>query len=252
MIDIADRLLPSLTVNVSSEKNYEKFAKCLLSSSSTPIVLVIGGQILGKGMEALTANPAIELVESDVAFGPQTTLICDAHDLPFKPDFFDGVIAQAVLDDVVDPYRATDEIHRVLKAGGFVYAEVPFMQQVHGGAYDFTRFTHLGLRRLFRKFEEVASGVVPGPGTALSWSLSYFLLSFTEAKLARAMIHSFSRLLFSPLKYFDYYLNDKAGAIDAASGCYFLGKRATKVLPDHELVRLYKGLVGRGVRGGSA
>ena len=66
----------------------------------------------------------------------------------------------------------------MLKGRGVVYAETPFMQQVHMGPYDFTRFTHSGHRRLFRRFEEVESGAVCGPGMALAWAYQYFLLSF--------------------------------------------------------------------------
>jgi hypothetical protein len=67
----------------------------------------------------------------------------------------------------------------VLKDGGIVYAETPFMQQVHGSAYDFTRFTWLGHRRLFRKFKEIKSGTCGGPGMALIWSWRYFLRTFS-------------------------------------------------------------------------
>jgi hypothetical protein len=35
----------------------------------------------------------------------------------------------------------------------------------------------------------------------------------------------FARLTSFYLKYFDYYLIDKAGALDAASGYYFLGRK---------------------------
>ena len=52
----------------------------------------------------------------------------------------------------------------MLKDDGLVYAETPFLQQVHGGPYDFTRFTHLGHRRLFRKFIELESGATAGAG----------------------------------------------------------------------------------------
>ena len=51
------------------------------------------------------------------------------------------------------------EIYRVLKSDGIVYIETPFMQQVHGGKYDFTRFTYLGHRRLFARFQEIESGI---------------------------------------------------------------------------------------------
>ncbi len=149
---------------------------------------------MGEGIEAITAHPRIELVESDAAFGPRTTLVCDAHSLPFEDNSFDGVIVQAVLEHVVDPWRCVEEIHRVLKEDSLVYAETPFMVQVHGGRYDFTRFTHLGHRRLFRKFEEIESGAVCGPGMALAWSYRYFLLSFTTSKLLRSLIGVFVRL----------------------------------------------------------
>ena len=43
-----------------------------------------------------------------------------------------------------------------------MYAETPFMQQVHEGAYDFTRFTVLGHRCLFKYFEKNDSGGIRG------------------------------------------------------------------------------------------
>ena len=194
-------------------------------------------------MKALANNSSIELVESDISFGPRTRLICDGHDLPFKDKSFDGVICQAVLEHVVDPFRSVEEIYRVLKESGLVYAETPFMQQVHGGRYDFARFTHLGHRRLFRMFEEIDSGAGVGPGTALSWSYQYFLLSFFTSRKLRALIKLFSSLTSFYLKYFDYYLINKPGALDAASGYYFLGRKSEKVLSDQELIKLYRGAV---------
>lgn len=192
-------------------------------------------------MESLAENTTIDLVESDVAFGPRTMLICDAHDIPFQDSSLDGVIAQAVLEHVVDPYRCCEEIHRVLKEQGVVYAETPFMQQVHAGRYDFARFTHLGHRRLFRKFEEIDSGAVCGPGMALAWSYQYFLVSFTTSRMLRALLRDFASLTSFYLKYFDYYLIDKPGAFDAASGYYFMGRKAGQVLSDQDLIKLYKG-----------
>jgi SAM-dependent methyltransferase len=197
---------------------------------------------VGKGMEAILSIPSIEIIESDVSFGPRTALICDAHDIPFDDNSFDGVIVQAVLEHVLDPNRCVEEIHRVLKENGAVYAETPFMQQVHMGRYDFTRFTHLGHRRLFRKFEEVSSGPVCGPGMALSWSYEYFFLSFVKTKGAKDLVKGFTRLTSFWLKYFDYFLIDKPGTFDAASGYYFIGTKSDSILSDRELLKLYKGI----------
>ena len=235
------RLTPTISKNIKGELNYARLSQVLLGQSATPRVLVIGGSIVGQGMDALADHPAIELVESDVAFGPRTMLICDGHDIPFDDGSFDGVIAQAVLEHVVDPYRCSEEIYRVLKDRGVVYAETPFMQQVHGGRYDFTRFTHLGHRRLFRRFEEIDSGAVCGPGMALAWSYQYFLLSFTTSRLMRALLRVFASVTSFYLTYFDRYLIDRPGTLDAASGYYFMGYKTDRVLSDQALIELYRG-----------
>lgn len=236
------KLLPEISRNIKSRENFNKLAKLLLGQSSSPRLLVIGGSILGAGMEAITAYPGIELVDSDAAFGPRTTLVCDAHRLPFEDNSFDGVIVQAVLEHVVDPWQCVEEIHRVLKEDGLVYAETPFMAQVHGGRYDFTRFTYLGHRRLFRKFEEIESGALCGPGMVLAWSYRYFLLSFMTSSFLRRLIGIFVRLTSFFLTYFDYLLIDKAGTLDAAAAYYFIGRKSNQVLSDRDLIKLYKGL----------
>jgi len=233
--------IPANGINIKGKLNYIQVSRELLRQSPAPQVLVIGGRIVGNGMEAIANNAAIDLIESDVSFGPRTMFISDAHDIPFEDRSFDGVIVQAVLDDVVDPYRCSEEIHRVLKEQGVVYAETPFMQQVHSGPYDFTRFTHLGLRRLFRRFEEIDSGAVGGPGMALAWSYEHFLLSFTTSSILRDIIRAFARLTSFYLKYFDYYLIDKPGTLDAASGHYFIGRKTDRVLSDQDLIKLYRG-----------
>jgi SAM-dependent methyltransferase len=235
------KYLPSLDHNVTTRKNFGAFVDLLFKTSTKPNVLVVGGSIAGMGMEAFLERNDINRVETDAAFGPRTALICDAHDLPFETATFDGVVAQAVLEHVVDPYRCVEEIHRVLKPGGLVYAEIPFMQQVHGGEYDFTRFTHLGQRRLFRRFDEVKSGVVDGPGTALGWSYRYFLLSFSGSPFWRSTLSLFARLTGFWLKYFDYVLQHKPGSLDASSGLFFLGKKSDRVVSDSELVKRYRG-----------
>lgn len=239
---IISRCIPGISRNIKGRENYHTFARLLANQSSTSHVLVVGGSILGAGMEAFAEHPSITFIESDVTFGPRVALICDGHSLPFEDNAFDGVIVQAVLEHVVDPWRCVEEIHRVLKEGGLVYAETPFMQQVHGGRYDFTRFTHLGHRRLFRKFEEVDSGAVCGPAMALAWSCKYFLSSFTTSSFLRKLIGVFVRFAVFFLPYLDYLLIDKPGTLDAASAYYFMGRKSNAVLSDRALIMQYKGM----------
>lgn len=236
------KCIPTISKNIQSKTNYTSLLALLLKESSAPRVLVIGGRILGDGMETIAQCASVDLVETDVFIDQRTMLVCDAHDIPFADGSFDCVIMQAVLEHVVDPYTCADEVFRVLNTRGVVYAETPFMQQVHGGCYDFTRFTHLGHRRLFRRFEEIDSGAACGPGMALAWAYQYFLLSFATARVHRALLRTFAAFTSFHLKYFDSYLVSKPGALDAASGCYFLGRKSEQTLPDRELIKLYRGL----------
>lgn len=234
-------IVPRLSINIAAKENYRQFRDRLVRMYSHSLVLIIGGAGVGEGMEELLADERIEFVEADVALRGKTRVVCDAQDLPFASDSFDGVIIQAVLEYLFDPARCVAEIYRVLKADGQVYSEMPFMQQVHGGKYDFTRFTLLGHRVLYRRFAEVSSGACCGPGMALAWSVQYFLLSFSVRPALRNAIKVIARCSFFWLKYFDRYLAGRGGALDAASGTYFLGTKTTRELSNRELIQLYRG-----------
>jgi SAM-dependent methyltransferase/uncharacterized protein YbaR (Trm112 family) len=237
------RLLPSISRNIKARENFARLGDLLATRPAPVRVLVLGGGVVGAGMDDLLADKRIEFVETDVTFGPRTGLICDAQEIPFEAQSFDGVIIQAVLCYLLDPSRCVAEIHRVLKPDGLVYAETPFMQQVTGGKIDFIRFTHLGHRRLFGRFTELSSGPVCGPGMALAWSYKYFLLSFPASRMLRSALAAFADVTSFWLTYFDYYLVERPCAIDSASGFFFLGRKAADRLPDRDLLDLYRGCV---------
>jgi len=245
-LSLVGKCIPNINRRIKSRDNFEKFTSLLLGRSSSPKVLVIGGRVIGGGMKSLVDHASIELVETDVAFGPRTAVICDAHSLPFENASFDGVVAQAVLEHVADPYKCVEEIYRVLKKKGLVYAETPFMIPGHFEQYDFTSFTHLGHRRLLRRFDEIDSGAVCGPGMALAWSYRSFLTSFTTSKIVRKFIYTFAAFTSFFFKYFYSFLIDKPGTIDAAAVTYFLGQKSDAVLSDRKLLKQYRGLARHG------
>jgi SAM-dependent methyltransferase len=236
---IIKRLMPKITHNIAAKKNYDEIIKLLPVNAK---ILVVGGSIKGLGTDKLYATDSFEIIGSDVSFGPYTNLISDAHDIPFDDEAFDCVIVQVVLEHVLDPHRCVNEIHRVLKPAGIVYAETPFIQQVHMRQYDFTRYTHLGHRRLFRNFEEIKSGITGGPGMALAWSYTWFLRSFATSAIMVYILTFFAYITSFFLKYFDYLLAEKPGAYDAASQFFFMGKKSNNVLTDKELLSGFRGI----------
>ncbi|NQU31731.1 MAG: methyltransferase domain-containing protein [Bacteroidetes bacterium] len=240
--NIAKRIIsfsPSLSNNLSSKNNFILLNN-LLSTKIKPKVLIIGGASITTNTDMII-NPNNIVVESDVSIGPRTQIIIDGHHIPFENDTFDLLIFQAVLEHVADPYKCVQEAHRVLNNDGLIFAATPFMQQVHMRAYDFTRFTHLGHRRLFRAFNEIESGVFAGTGVALGWSIRAFVNSLIRNKYFRFILSTIVSFLFFWLKYIDYITHNNKGTFNGASGFYFIGRKSDKVLSDKELIKLFKG-----------
>ncbi len=239
--DTAYHLVPNAGKNLRGASNFSFMARQLREQSPNARLLVVGGGKLGVGVENLLCEPSFEVVESDVVLGERTSLVCDAHDLPFADATFDGAILQGVLEYMADPFRVAGEIHRVLRNGGLVYAESPFMQPVHGGGHDFFRFTDRGHRRLFHRFDEVRSGVACGPGMALSSSYRYFLRSLVHTPMGRTLTDAMGKLTSFWLAHLDEGIAENEGSFDAASSFYFLGRRSEKVVSDREIIDHYRG-----------
>ena len=220
----------------TTKSNISRFLTLLANSDNTPSVLVIGSGEIGSGADELYSAEA-QIVGTDVYSSPHVDYVADAHYLPFKDKTFDGVLIQAVLEHVVDPQIVVSEIYRVLKQDGLVYAETPFMQQVHEGAYDFTRFTVVGHRYLFKHFERIDVGGLDGVGVVLAWSIRSFVRALTRSKLI-------AKLIFIPSKYiltFIEKLADPKSLYDANSGSYFLGRKSAEAMSHKDAIEEYAG-----------
>jgi len=74
--------------------------------------------------------------------------VASAEDLPFASASLTVVISQEVIEHVADPCRAVREAARVLRPGGWLYLQAPFVIGYHPSPRDYWRFTAEGLRRL--------------------------------------------------------------------------------------------------------
>lgn len=200
------------------------------------LVLVVGGATIGNGADQLYDDAGVRVLALDIAPSDHVQLVADAHRVPLVEGCVDAVVLQAVLEHVLDPWRVVEEVHRVLRPGGLVYAETPFMQQVHAGAWDFTRFSDSGQRWLFRRFSELDRGLVAGPGTALIWSIDHVVRALFRSRTAGRL----ARLLLFWLRWADR-LSDPRFAADGASALYFLGRRAEVPITPREALSGYRG-----------
>ena len=217
-----------------SARNLERFRSHL--PNGTPLLLMIGAATPGIGTDALYDDPAIRQIAFDIYPSGLTHFVADAHDIPLADACVDGVCIQAVLEHVVNPAQVVAEIERVLKPTGVVYAETPFMQQVHEGAYDFTRFTELGHRWLWRRFTTIERGPLGGPGLSLYWSARYFL----RGLLRNRRIADLASIPFGVFALADRVM-PTTHMIDGASGAYFLGRKCAAPIGLDAIVSEYLG-----------
>lgn len=237
------RMLPSPSRDIGRRQNYRRLANALRARSpEARQVLVVGcGDGSSSYLEVSKVDGAT-ILETDVSLAGNAKIVCDATDLPFESHSFDLVICQAVLEHVLEPQRCVDEMHRVLKCGGLIYATTPFMQHVHMGAFDFTRFTYSGHRWLFRWFSQIDAGIANGPGSMLVWSIENFLLAWTDRVAARRMLKALTRLSLGWLTMLDFPLARFRSAVDASGGFYFIGERSsTQVFFARDVVEYYRG-----------
>ena len=78
-------------------------------------------------------------------YGTRPDLYGDAQCLPVKSDSIDHALLLDVLEHLPDPHRSLAELHRVLKPGGSLTIQVPFLYPLHDEPLDFQRWTRHGL-----------------------------------------------------------------------------------------------------------
>ena len=159
---------------------------------------------IGSGVQANSDKQ----VNLEIDIFPNVDIVGSATNLPFKDNSFEFIMNTAVLEHVPDPQKMVSEIYRVLKPGGTVYTEVPFMQKFHAYPNDFQRYTKMGLEVLFKDFEVVDSGVCVGPSSALTAAVADWaeLWSFSENRVINDLLRLFPLIALAPLKYLDIFL----------------------------------------------
>ena len=218
-------------------RNIASMLKHAPTSSTKPVILIVGGGTIGQGMDELYQSERVDLLAFDIYNSPHIQFVADAHRLPLADCSLDMVVIQAVLEHVLEPEKVVKEIFRVLKPGGIVYAETPFMQQVHEGPFDFMRFSDSGHRWLFRDFNRLSSGAVLGPAVQLIWSLDYFARGLFRSRSAGRVV----RAAFSWLRFFDLLI-PPPHQVDGACGVYFMGIKGARAITSREAITEYQGV----------
>lgn len=80
-------------------------------------------------------------------YGTRPDVFADARRLPFADASVDHALLLDVLEHIPEPDRCIEQLARVLKPGGSLVLDVPFMYPVHDAPLDFHRWTRHGLEQ---------------------------------------------------------------------------------------------------------
>jgi SAM-dependent methyltransferase len=157
----------------------------------------------------------------------QTDLIADVHRLPIRDGVADLVVATGLIEHVDDDRAVLSEVARVLRPGGLVHIELPFLQQYHEDPIDCRRFTVQGLERELRRvgLEPVHSGPHIGPTVTMITLAAYYASLWFEGKSQASKAVSTGvffacSALFWPFKFLDSILVHKRSAHRLAFGVF--------------------------------
>ncbi len=171
---------------------------------------------VGSGDRRLPA----ETINLDLIAGIEVDIQGDLMHLPIKEESVDTIVCTGVIEHVRMPDTAVKEICRVLKSGGCVFIETPFMQTHHVSPKDYYRWTPDGLRQLLGDFKIAEFDVAAGPASALAWQFQEtmaMLFSFNSEVVYKIGLRIFGWLAI-PISWLDMLLEKNPMAWRAASG----------------------------------
>lgn len=141
-------------------------------------------------------------VNVDIQNKENVDLVCDIHALPESMSGFDAVICNAVLQYCANPRTVAREFLRVLKPGGYLFVDAPWMQPYCQDTPDKFRFSDDGLRNVFATdFEIVESGPSISSGSALAYLAFQVAGHLTSNKYVNFVLGEMVRVLLYPIRW---------------------------------------------------
>lgn len=165
---------------------------------------------LGSGSRRLRRD----VLNVDLFPSPNVDIVADIAHAPLKTGCADHVILDSVIEHVPDPASVIAEARRILKPGGRIFINVPFMLPYHGYPGHYQNFARDGLRHLLREFSNVDVRPTFGPMTA--WvnmtAETFAVLVAGERGTAYVVAKGVALLPIFWMKYLDWFFAGKERA----------------------------------------
>jgi len=185
------------------------------------------GLMVNIGAGATRLHPRMKNL--DIAPGENIDIVGSVMEMPFDDDSVDLLVTQEVLEHVSHPFRAMEEIHRVIRPGGVAFVQLPFVIGDHPCPNDYWRFTRQGIVELARQagFSDVKLDVTVGSANGFyRIAVEFFaiLLSLPLPRLYR-YAKGGSALFLYPLKWLDRLMVRHPQAHRVAGGFFIIATK---------------------------
>lgn len=190
-----------------------------LDASSAP------GLNVGCGADRL--HPRMLRVDVDPSAFPDS--VSSADKLPFADNTFSVAVSQEVLEHLREPQTALEELVRVVRPGGLLYLQTPFIIGYHAAPADYWRFTNEGLAAMLLRAGLVVESLEPavGPGTGVYRILVEFAAVFAARLHEPAYLpaKALAAVLLAPLRWLDSWLSAGEQRWRIPGGCLALARK---------------------------
>lgn len=139
---VPDDRLPVPFERISAH-DYDQATADWIDGSPDQLILEVGA--------GLSRDYRENVVYTDIAALPTIDIVCFGDALPFDDNAFDGIVCLAVLEHVPNPFVVAAEMARVVRPGGRIVVDWPFLQPVHGYPHHYFNATEEGAREAFRQ-----------------------------------------------------------------------------------------------------
>ena len=175
---------------------------------------------IGSGQDRIVPN----VKNLDIIPGPSVDYVGSAESIPLDDETVDLIVTQEAFEHIQNPDKAINECFRVLRRGGVIYFQVPFIIGYHPGPTDFIRFTKEGVEEFLTRagFSIKQMDITVGSATGYyRISVEFFAILISgPIDFLYIPAKAFFSLILYPIKWLDFWFNFSSQK-DRIPGGYF-------------------------------
>ena len=125
-------------------------------------ILEVGPQPY-EGLKETLKNASVDTLDIDPSSNCTYTADLCCSDLDIPNNNYNVIMCTEVLEHTLNPFKAVDNLYKILKKGGSILVTTPLNFRKHGPSPDCWRFTTDGLKSLFANFEKIKIQEIHNP-----------------------------------------------------------------------------------------